>query len=140
MATKSVCLMIVLSSLLLVLAATGQNPKTAHAVIPFEFWVEGNRLSAGDYIIVHVESMSYWLFRCTDGKSVATVYGLPLDREPATEGDAKLIFRVENGRHYLYGAWGPSGRGVVTTESAWAAPSGAARVEVPITFTEAGRQ
>lgn len=141
MTAKSVCWTVVLSLLVLVThGATAQTLKTAHAAIPFEFCVEGNCLPAGDYIIRHVDSTSYLLFRSTDGKSFAAVFALPIDEHPATEPNSKLIFRVENGRHYLYGGWGPFGRRVVAVESAWPAPSGAARVEVPITFTEASRQ
>ena len=141
MTTKRICLMVALSLLVLVtLGAAAQTPKTAHATIPFEFCVEGNSLPAGDYIIQHVDSTSYLLFRSTDGKSIAAVFALPMDEDPATEPNSKLIFRVENGRHYLYGGWGPFGRRVVAVESAWPAPSGTARIEVPITFTEASRQ
>jgi len=143
MAPKNRCSILVLSSFLfltLTIAMTAENPKTAHAIIPFEFCVEGTSLPAGDYIIQHVDSTSYLLFRSTDGKSIAAVFALPMDDDSATETDSKLIFKVENGRHYLYGGWGPFGRRVVAVESAWPAPTGAARIEVPITFTPASRQ
>ncbi|MGC2111386.1 MAG: hypothetical protein WA655_17865 [Candidatus Korobacteraceae bacterium] len=143
MTIKNACFIPVLSSLVLLSLTTearAQNPKTAHAAILFEFCVEGSCLPAGDYIIEQVESTSYLLFRSTDGKSIAAVLSLPVDEDSATEADSKLIFRVEKGRHYLYGGWGPFGRRVVAVESAWAAPSGAARKEVPITFTQASRE
>jgi hypothetical protein len=143
MAIKNACFISILSSLVflsLTSEARVQNPKTAHAVIPFAFCVEGSCLPAGDYIIEQLESTSYLLFRSTDGKSIAAVFALPVDEDSATEDDSKLIFRIENGRYYLYGGWGPFGRRVVAVESAWTAPSGAARKEVPITFRQASRQ
>jgi hypothetical protein len=143
MAIKHACFIAVLSSLVflsLTTDARAQNPRTAHAAIPFEFWVEGICLPAGDYIIQPVESTSYLLFRSTDGKSAAAVFALPVDEDSARGADSILIFRLEKGRHYLYGGWGPFGRRVVAVESGWAAPSEAARIEVPITFTQASRQ
>jgi len=77
--------------------ATAQNPKTVHAAASFEFWVEGNCLPTADYIIEHVESRSSLLFRIRGGKNAAALYALPVDGEPATEVDSKLVFKVENG-------------------------------------------
>ena len=106
----------------------------AHAAIPFEFWIEGYRLPAGNYQIDLLESTSYLLFRSTEGKIIQVAYALPLDDDPAREGDSKLVFRVQNGRHYLYGGWGPFGRRVLTEESVRPVPSGSTRAEVPITY------
>ncbi len=128
---------IFLSSLvLLVLAGQGmaQKKTTAEATIPFEFWIAGNPLPAGDYWIEHVESTSYLLFRSTNGKIVQDVYTLPLDEEPVKESEFKLVFRIQDGRHYLYEGWGPYGRRVVAVESARPAPSGDNRAEVPIIY------
>ena len=118
---------IFLSSLaLLILAGQGfaQKQKIAQATIPFEFWIEGYRLPAGDNQIERLESTSYLLFRSTDGKIVKDAYALPLDDDPAKDGDSKLVFRIQNGRHYLYGGWGPFGRRVLTVEAAQPVPSG----------------
>ena len=128
---------IFLSSLaLLILAGQGfaQKQKIAQATIPFEFWIEGYRLPAGDYQIERLESTSYLLFRSTDGKIVQVAYTLPLDEDPAKDGESKLVFRIQNGRNYLYGGWGPSGRRVLTVESVRPVPSGDSRAEVPIIY------
>jgi len=64
---------IFLSSLTLLILAgqgTAQKQKIAQATIPFEFWIAGNCLPAGDYRIEHVESTSCLLFRSTKGKIV----------------------------------------------------------------------
>ena len=137
MANKNGCYFIVVLSSLVFLSLTpwglGQNSQRVHAVIPFDFWVEGTSLPAGDYIIEHLESTSYLLFHSTDSKNSVAVYVLPLDEDPAAEGESKLVFKVNNGKHYLYGGWGPFGRRVVAAESAFPAPTGTARAEVPIT-------
>lgn len=111
-----------------------QKQRTAQATIPFEFWIAGSRLPAGDYRIEHVESTSYIWFRSTDGKIAKDVYTLPLDKNPVKESDSKLVFRIQDGKHYLYEGWGPYGRRVVTAESGRPAPSGDNRAEVPIIY------
>ena len=126
-----------LSSLTLLILAgqgTAQKQKIAQATIPFEFWIAGNRLPAGDYRIEPIDSRAYILFRSTDGKIVQEAYTLPLDDDPAKASDAKLVFRIQDGKRYLYEGWGPYGKSVVTVESVRPAPTGDNRVEVPIIY------
>lgn len=111
-----------------------QEQKIAQASIPFEFWIGGSRLPAGTYRIEQLESTSYFVLRSADGKTVHDVYALPVDDSPATKDDAKLVFRITDGRHYLYGGWGAFGRRVVTLESTRPVPSGDDRAEVPIIY------
>lgn len=70
----------------------------------------------------------------TDGRIIQVAYALPLDDDPAKESDCKLIFRIKDGRHYLYGGWGPFGRRVLTGESVRPVPSGDDRAEVPLIY------
>jgi hypothetical protein len=121
---------------LLTLAGLGfaQKQRIAQATIPFEFWVEGYRLPAGAYQIDLLESTSYLLFRSTDDKILQEVFALPIDDDPAKTDESKLVFRIENGRYYLYGGWGRFGRRVLTGESVRPVPSGADRAEVPIIY------
>ena len=123
-----------LALLLLVGQGIAQKQTMAQATIPFEFWIAGNRLPAGDYRIEHIDSRAYILFRSIDGKIVQNAYTLPLGDDPAKESDAKLVFRIQDGRRYLYEGWGPYGNSVVTVESVRPAPTGDNRVEVPITY------
>lgn len=133
---KKVITIFVSSLALLLLSGQGvaQKQRIAQTTVPFEFWIEGYRLPPGDYQIEFLGSTSYLLFRSTDGKIVQEVFALPLDNVPAKESDSKLIFRIQNSTHYLYGGWGPFGRRVLTGESVRPAPSGDARAEVPITY------
>ena len=113
---------------------SAQTPGIVEATIPFDFWIEGSHLPAGVYQIEHIDSSTYFVMRSNDGKSAHDVYTLPLDEGPIKEQDAKLVFRIEKGRYYLYGGSGPFGRRVVTAESARPAPSGDAKADVPIVF------
>lgn len=111
-----------------------QNPSTVQSTVPFEFWIGGSRLPAGVYQLEHIESSAYIFFRSADGTTTHDVYTVPLDDTPVAEQDAKLVFRFQNGRHYLYEGWGPYGKRVVTAESSRPEPSGQSRVEVPISY------
>jgi hypothetical protein len=121
-------------ALLLLSAVSAQQQKLAHATIPFEFWIGGQRLPAGDYIVEHVQSTSYFVVRSTDGKYIGQAYSIPADYIPAKDNEYKLVFRVEEDKHYLYGGWGPFGKRVVTVESTRPLPSGESRADVPVTY------
>lgn len=127
-----------ISSLLMLLALVGQGTAQkrmmAHATIPFDFWLAGDRLPAGNYQIEVIESTAYVLFLSTDGKVVDGADTLLLDGDPVKETDARLIFRIQDGRHYLYGGWGSYGKRLVKAESTQPAPSGDSRAEVSVTF------
>jgi hypothetical protein len=119
---------------LLVRHATAQTVMEAHARIPFEFWIEGNHLPAGNYQIEQIESIPYLLFLSTDGGVAAGAYTEVLDAKPVKDGDAELIFRIRDDKRYFYGGRGPYGEHVLRTESKLAAPTGDKRVEVPVSF------
>lgn len=91
--------------LLPTIRGVAQEQKMAEASIPFDFWVGGSRLPAGIYRIEELNSTSYFVLRSTDGKTVQQVYALPIDDSPAKKDDAKLVFRVTDGKHHLYGGW-----------------------------------
>ncbi len=133
---KKLTIMLLSSLVVLILAgeSVAQKQRVAQATVPFEFWIENYRLPAGEYNIELLESTSYLLFRSTDGRIIQAVYALPLDNDPPKEGDSKLIFRIQNGKHYLYGGWGTFGRRVLTGESVRPVPSGDDRAEVPIIY------
>lgn len=117
-----------------IVRSTAQQPTIIHATIPFDCWIESSHLPAGIYQIEDLKSTAYLLFRSTDGKVVKDVYALPQDETPAKEADAKLVFKIENGKYDLYEGWGPNGRRVVTMEAAKPEPSGDARCEVRLIY------
>lgn len=128
---------ILLGSLGLLIAvslAAAQTHVIAQTTVPFEFWIEGSHLPAGEYRIEHIETTAYILFRSTDGKIAHDAYTVPLDDSPVSEADSKLIFRIQDAKHYLYEGCGTYGKRVVTGEAWRPQPAGENRVEVPIVY------
>ena len=114
--------------------ANGQQPKVARATIPFQFWIGDNPLPAGDYEIQHVVSSTLVLFRSTNGATTQDAYMIPLDDSPVKPDQAKLVFRVQDGRYYLYTFWGLYGKRVLTAESGRPAPATESLVEVRVVY------
>jgi hypothetical protein len=113
---------------------TGQQPKIAQATIPFQFWIAGNALPAGDYQIEHVVSSTLVVFRSKNGDVVQEAYMIPLDDSLVKPDQAKLVFRVQNGKHYLYALWGVYGKRVLTSESGGPAPAADSRLDLPVVY------
>jgi hypothetical protein len=113
---------------------TGQQPQIAQATIPFQFWIGGNSLPAGDYQIEHVVSSTLVVFRSKNGDAVQEAYMIPLDDSLGKPDQAKLVFRVQNGKHYLYAFWGVYGKRVLTSESGGPAPPADSRLDVPVVY------
>jgi len=113
---------------------TGQQPKIAQATIPFQFWIGDNPLPAGDYEIEHVVASSMVMFRSKNGETSQEASMIPLDASPVKPDQAELVFRVQNGRHYLYAFWGVYGKRVLTSESAKPAPAIANRLDVTVVY------
>jgi hypothetical protein len=113
---------------------TGQQKQIAHATIPFQFWIGDNPLPAGDYEIEHVVSSTLVLFRSKNGNAVQDAYMIPLDDSVVKPDQAKLVFRVQNGKHYLYAFWGVYGKRVLTFESGRPTPAADIRLDVPVVY------
>ena len=113
---------------------TGQQPKIAQATIAFQFWIGDNSLPAGDYQIEHVVSSTLVTFRNKNGGAVQEAYMVPLDDSVVKPDQAKLVFRVQNGRHYLYAVWGVYGKRVLTSESGQPAPATDSSLDVPVVY------
>jgi hypothetical protein len=120
----------------LLLAAPGiaQKVRVAHADIPFEFWIGNNQLPAGDYQINHEVSPDLVLFRLQGGKGANEAYMLPVDSDPVKESDFKLVFKTQNGEHYLYEVWGKYGKRILTSAYGLPNPTRENRVEIPIVY------
>lgn len=115
-------------------ADAAAQSKTAHVVIPFDFWVQDTRLPAGTYEMQHVDLPTLVMFSGSDGRKSAEAFMLPVNDDPVTPNEAKLVFLVQNGQHYLYEAWGVYGRRIVSAQYGIAAPKGESRVEVPVIY------
>jgi hypothetical protein len=100
--------------LLLMGVCLGQSAVTASANVPFDFWAEGQRFSAGDYVIdsgfpgsISIRDKSSKLSRAI----AAVQYGDPVNKE-----SAELLFVRRDGKYYLTELWGVLGKRVVTAE------------------------
>jgi hypothetical protein len=113
---------------------TGQQPKIAQATIPFQFWIGDNSLPAGDYEIEHVVASTLVMFRSKNGKTSQDAYMIPVDDSVVKPDQAKLVFQVQNGKHYLYAFWGVYGKRVMTSESGRPAPAIENRLDVPVVY------
>jgi hypothetical protein len=119
---------------LFVHADAADKPKTAHAAIPFDFWIADTKLPAGDYEMRHVTSPTLVVFTSPGDKRSTEAFMLPLNDDPVQENQAKLVFLVQNGQHYLYEAWGVYGKRIVTAQYGIPAPTGDMRAEVPVVY------
>ena len=114
--------------------ANAADSKTGHVVIPFDFWVQDTKLSAGTYEIQHLTSPTLVEFSRSDGQGSTEAFMLPVNDDRVTPSQAKLVFSLQNGQHYLYEVWGVYGRRIVTGQYGTAVPKGDSRVEVPVVY------
>jgi hypothetical protein len=121
---------------LLLLAAPGfaQKQQIAQAAIPFQFWIGSTQLPAGDYQIEHEVTPNLVFFRLKGGKTANEAYMLPIDEDPVKESDYKLVFKTQNGEHYLYEVWGRYGKRVLTAVYGLPNPTRENRIEIPIVY------
>lgn len=115
-------------------ADAADKPKTAHAVIPFDFWIGDTKLPAGNYEMRHVSSPTLVVFTSPGKKRSTEAFMLPINDDPVQENQAKLVFLVQNGQHYLYEAWGVYGKRIVTAQYGIPAPTGDMRAEVSVVY------
>src|SRR4051812_39821517 len=104
------------------------STSTATVHIPYDFWIEGTFLPAGDYTLSR-ELETLVVFR-NEGTEVEQQAFLMPTRTPVSAGDHKLVFVVQNGRHYLREIWNSDGRQVVTSEFGMPLSSGETTTQV----------
>ena len=103
-----------LLSLLVSDTGLAQTVVKASANIPFDFWAEGQKFTAGDYLLDSgfPASLSIRLKGAKASVAVAMIsYGDPVAKE-----SAKLLFSERDGKYYLTELWGVLGKRVVTAE------------------------
>jgi hypothetical protein len=108
-AVKLACVLFLVSSVSL-----AQRVVTATANIPFDFWAEGQKFAAGEYILDSGFPGSTSVHRKGTKLTVAVPiipYGDPVRKE-----DARVVFVLRDGKYYLAEFWGILDRRVVTAE------------------------
>ena len=82
--------------------------------IPYDFWIVGTRLPAGEYAISPVVD-TVVLIRNVKTKAKEQASLMPTG-DPVAPGDHKLVFVQHNGQHYPREIWDSNGRQIVTTQ------------------------
>jgi hypothetical protein len=103
---------IILSSLLVILSAStyAQSSQSLFANVPFDFFLEGKKIPAGEYSVERLNRQSTYaavvLKRKSDGRSMAMISGLISDVSPGW--DARLTFDRIASTYYLVGIQNPA--------------------------------
>ena len=102
--------------LLLVLMCGGvfaENPSSATADIPFDFYISGVKLPAGPYTLSLI-APTYVLLRSKDGKVQQDLYFMQ-DASPGKNPPSKIVFAVRDGKYYFAEVWGYFGKSQLTS-------------------------
>lgn len=111
----------------------------AKALIPFDFWVGGTHLPAGEYDLYRSLGLnSVVVLRSMENNAQDEAFLLPLSG-PVAMGHCKLIFVNRRGKHYLHEVWNAHGRAILTSEFAMGVAAGDTRSEVPLRPAQAAR-
>jgi hypothetical protein len=105
-----------LACILLLLSGSGlaQTIVRSSASVPFDFWAEGQKFSAGDYQFDSGFPGSISIRR--KGLKSSVGISIILYGDPAKKEDAKLLFIRRDGKYYLTEVWGVLGKLVLTAE------------------------
>jgi hypothetical protein len=110
----TVLIISMLSSLTSANLAFGQTPMSATAHIPYDFWIGGTRLPAGDYSVSSgpASIVVFWNEKANIGEQA---FLIPTGHVVAS-GDCKLIFVLRGTEHCLRAVWVSQGTGVLSSE------------------------
>ena len=95
-------------------AVRARTEVTATAHIPFDFWVGGALLPAGDYSISPgaPSALMFW----NQKEDVGEQAFLLSTGDSVASGDYKLIFVVHDGQHHLRAIWYVAGKALLTSQ------------------------
>ncbi len=91
----SCCLVILLSSL----AFAQDHPRSGTITVPFDFYISGNKMPAGQYTLSIVVP-TYATIRSQDGKLQQDLYFFQI-ASPGKKPESKIIFNLRDGKYYL---------------------------------------
>jgi hypothetical protein len=132
-------------SFLLVIVSTGFGQTKVEPTagcgttqIPFDFWVGGSHLPAGNYIL-DCSLPTVVTFRNVQTKEQAQAFLVPTGDEVGLR-DHKLIFVTRNRQYYLQELWNSHGRAVLTSRFGVTMASEDIRSEIPISEDKRGKE
>ena len=102
------------------------------ALIPFDFWIGGMHLPAGEYHLYRSLGLnSVVVLRSMENNAQDEAFLLPISGPTAID-NCKLIFVSRKGKHYLHEVWDSDGRAILTSEFSIAVVPGDTLSEVPL--------
>lgn len=113
-ATKQWVIAALACVLLLLGAGPAETVVTASANVPFDFWAQGQKFPAGNYVFDSGFPGSISI-RDKASKLSMAIAAVPYG-DPVNEESAKLVFVRRDGKYYLTELWGVLGKRVVTAE------------------------
>jgi hypothetical protein len=117
-------------------ASPSHTIATVH--VPHPFWIEGERLPAGDYTLSRVDD-TVVLFRNAKAKAEAQAFLIP-SGEAAPAGEHKLVFVGHGGRHYLTELWFADGKMTITSQFKPTRNSTDAQSQIKLVDVQSNRQ
>ncbi len=112
----SSCLYFLAGCWILTLCSAGfaqEQARRGAADIPFEFYIAGNKLPAGQYTLDLI-APTYVMLRSHDGKFQQALYFVQTavaDNKPVSQ----IVFVVREGKHYFSEVWGWFGKAQLTS-------------------------
>lgn len=96
-----------------VAASAQQQPHRGTANIPFDFYVMGTKMPAGQYTL-DVIAPTYVTLRSSDGKVQQDLYFLQI-ASPGKNTASKIIFNLRDGKYYFSQVWSWYGKAQLTS-------------------------
>jgi hypothetical protein len=103
------CLILLFCSL----AVAQDHPRSGSANIPFDFYVSGTKMLAGQYTL-DIIAPTYVTLRSQDGKQQQQLYFVQT-AAPGKNDPAKIIFNLRNGKYYFSQVWSWFGKAQLTS-------------------------
>ncbi len=97
-------------------SAQEKHPTSGTADIPFDFYISGSKLPAGQYAL-DIIAPTYVLLHSSDGKVRQDLYFLQT-ASPAPNTPAQIVFALRDGKYYFAEVWSWFGKAQLTSFNA----------------------
>jgi len=81
------------------LAFAQDHPRSGTITVPFDFYISGNKMPAGQYEL-NIVVPTYATIRSKDGKLQQDLYFFQI-ASPGNKPESKVIFNLRDGKYYL---------------------------------------
>ncbi len=105
----SCCVLILLCSP----AFAQDHPRSGTIAVPFDFYISGNKMPAGQYEL-DIVVPTYATIRSKDGKLQQDLYFFQI-ASPGNKPESKVIFNLRDGKYYFSQVWSWLGKSQLTS-------------------------